>query len=335
VSVSTAFLSPAEAAAQLGISAKALRLYEQRALVTPLRSAAGWRTYGPDQMARAREIVALRELGLSLREVGDVFSGDQNVLADLLQRRQAGLEGELVTLAGQAAKLRELRSALAAGKAVDLSDLTSLSSPPRGLSVSFDLPWPWGGERLDLRDLGAITFIVGPLGSGKTVLAKRLAAEIPDASFIAMDRANLAPVETGEHSRQVDAALAWLAGDGATPSPALSALVAELERADTPLVVDMVEEGLDQPTQEALLRWLRRRLATARPLLLMTRSSAILDFAETRRGETVIFCPANHSLPLHLLPIAGVPGFEALASCLATPEVRARTAGVVAIRSSA
>jgi len=46
------YLSPTEAAKRLGISVKALRLYEQRRLVAPLRTSADWRTYGPEQMAR-------------------------------------------------------------------------------------------------------------------------------------------------------------------------------------------------------------------------------------------------------------------------------------------
>ncbi|WGM40327.1 MerR family transcriptional regulator [Caulobacter sp. NIBR1757] len=47
------YFSPAEAASRLGVSAKALRLYEQRGLVAPPRTEAGWRAYGPEQMARA------------------------------------------------------------------------------------------------------------------------------------------------------------------------------------------------------------------------------------------------------------------------------------------
>ena len=57
-------LNASEAARQLGVSAKALRLYEQRGLLVPARTEAGWRAYGPDQMARAAEIAALRSLGL-------------------------------------------------------------------------------------------------------------------------------------------------------------------------------------------------------------------------------------------------------------------------------
>ncbi|MGC1303958.1 MAG: MerR family transcriptional regulator, partial [Caulobacteraceae bacterium] len=52
------FLNPSEAARRIGVSVKALRLYEARGLVRPVRTAAGWRAYGPDEMARAAEIAA-------------------------------------------------------------------------------------------------------------------------------------------------------------------------------------------------------------------------------------------------------------------------------------
>ncbi len=123
----------------------------------------------------------------------------------------------------------------------------------------------------------------------------------------------------------------WLVGDGATPSDALVALLAGLE-ADGPamLVVDMIEQGLDQATQEALIAWLRRRGPDARPIFLLTRSCAILDLAAVGPDEAIILCPANHSAPTQVAPYPGAPGFEAVATCLATPEVRARTQGLVA-----
>lgn len=45
------------AARQLGVSVKALRVYEARGLIAPQRTAAGWRVYGPEQMNRAREVI--------------------------------------------------------------------------------------------------------------------------------------------------------------------------------------------------------------------------------------------------------------------------------------
>jgi DNA-binding transcriptional MerR regulator len=84
VSSSAQFLNPAAAAQRLGVSAKALRLYEQHGLVAPSRTAAGWRAYGPDQMARATEIVALRALGLSLAQIARVLKGDPQGLEPAL-----------------------------------------------------------------------------------------------------------------------------------------------------------------------------------------------------------------------------------------------------------
>ena len=73
MSRSAAFLSPTDASRELGVSAKALRLYEERGLLCPSRTQAGWRAYGPAEMTRAREIVALRALGLSLAQVERVL----------------------------------------------------------------------------------------------------------------------------------------------------------------------------------------------------------------------------------------------------------------------
>ena len=59
---------------------------------------------------------------------------------------------------------------------------------------------------------------------------------------------------------RVDQTLAWLVEDGGAVSEALVALLAGLE-SDGPaiLVIDMLEQGLDKATQEALIAHLRRR----------------------------------------------------------------------------
>jgi len=62
----------------------------------------------------------------------------------------------------------------------------------------------------------------------------------------------------------------------------------------------------------------------------MTRSSAILDLGAVGSEETIILCPANHSPPIRVAPYPGAPGYEAVMTCLASPEVRARTAGMIA-----
>jgi DNA-binding transcriptional MerR regulator len=73
-------LSPAQAVAHFGVSAKALRLYEQRGMITPGRSAAGWRLYSPEDLARISEILTVRRLGLNLTQVTRALDGDSNAL---------------------------------------------------------------------------------------------------------------------------------------------------------------------------------------------------------------------------------------------------------------
>ncbi|MGO4834960.1 MerR family transcriptional regulator, partial [Rhizobiaceae sp. 2RAB30] len=213
----------------------------------------------------------------------------------------------------------------------------------RAGSVAFDLPWPWGGERFEHGAIRKLNYIVGPLGSGKTRLARAIALNLPGAIFLGPER--LADNAAAARSLQdadpalavrVDRAMAQLVAHGASASAPLLALLTGLEdEGRDALVVDMVEDGLDKGSQTALMSWLRRRGPEARPLFLMTRSTAILDLSLVGAGETILFCPANHNPPILVAPYPGAPGYEAVATCLASPEVRARTAGVIAWRPHA
>lgn len=324
------FIGPTEAAAQLGISPKALRLYEQRGLVKPVRSETGWRAYGPGEMARLAEVAALRALGLSLAQVERLLRGDGAALEPALAVHQEALEAELKRIGRAVDTVRVIRSDLAAGKALPVAELVRLTRPAGEVVAAFDLPWPWGGERFELRDVTPITWIVGPLGSGKTRFAMKLAEVLTGASFLGLDRV------PGAISVPAQAALDWLADEGAEISEALVALIVGIHREDAEaVIVDLAEQGLDHATQEALGAWLRGPGVQGRTLFLMTRSSALLDLAAVTPREAIILCPANHSPPTHVLPYAGAPGYETVASCLGSPEVRARTEGVVALRPSA
>src|SRR6202041_1209530 len=100
------FLSASEAAKRLGVSIKALRLYEQRGLVTPGRTAAGYRAYGPDEMVREAEDVSLRAPGLSLAQVARVFEGDPQSLESAMTVHEATLEEKIRQLISSMEKIR-------------------------------------------------------------------------------------------------------------------------------------------------------------------------------------------------------------------------------------
>jgi hypothetical protein len=131
-------------------------------------------------------------------------------------------------------------------------------------------------------------------------LALRLAETLPDAAFLGLER--LADGGAAARARydadpalksRVDQILSWLVDEGAAVSNALVALIVGLE-AEPPviLIVDMVEQGLDQGTQEALSAHLRQRGESGgRPLFLLTRSSAILDLFAVGSNEALSFVP--------------------------------------------
>src|SRR5471032_791257 len=124
-------LSPAETAKRFGISIKALRLYEQRGLLTPLRTSSGatgsaWRAYGPDQIARLHQILALKRLGLPLAQIGEVM-GSEDALGPLLALQEHSLVREGDRLAHALKVVRAARAKLASGQALSIDDLATLT----------------------------------------------------------------------------------------------------------------------------------------------------------------------------------------------------------------
>src|SRR6201995_2839263 len=104
-------LSPAETAKLFRITIKALRVYEQRGLLTPLRAANGrtgaaWRIYGPDQVARLHQILALKRLGLSLGQIGELLSG-QNAFDQVLAIQEQVLTKDGERIAHALALIRQ------------------------------------------------------------------------------------------------------------------------------------------------------------------------------------------------------------------------------------
>ncbi len=121
------YLSPSEAARRLGVSVKALRVYEQRGLVKPLRSQADWRAYGPEEMARLHQILALKALGLPLARIGALLEGRASTLESVLAIQEQALKDEGKRLEHALALIRAARSRLAAGERLSIDDLTQLT----------------------------------------------------------------------------------------------------------------------------------------------------------------------------------------------------------------
>ncbi|WP_200913580.1 hypothetical protein [Devosia sp. Leaf64] len=186
------------------------------------------------------------------------------------------------------------RRDLLQGRVPDVAELVG-----DGPAISLTLPWPWDGERFELKQLAPVTYLVGPLGSGKTRLAMALAAALGGV-FHELDRQ--APEKLSEDA---ETALAWLLDDGATKSDQLRAVVAAIADTAGAGVLDLIEDGIDETTQLALGAWLRRYADNERPLVVMTRSTAVLDLDAVSPGHAILYCPANHSSPFEVMPVGG------------------------------
>ena len=120
-------LSPVETARLLGLSIKALRLYEERGLVTPMRTGADWRVYGPAQIARLHQIVALKRLGLPLAKIGELLGGKPGALDSVLDLQERVLAREGARVARALEIVRTARAKLLSGQELSIDDLATLT----------------------------------------------------------------------------------------------------------------------------------------------------------------------------------------------------------------
>lgn len=87
-----------ELARRTGLTVKTIRSYSDRGLVTPAaRTAAGYRRYAPDAVARLALVRTLRELGLDLGTIRGVVDGELP-LGDVAERHAAALEAQIGVL---------------------------------------------------------------------------------------------------------------------------------------------------------------------------------------------------------------------------------------------
>jgi len=94
-------LTVGEVAELTGVTVRTLHHYDRRGLVRPARTAAGYRLYGPDDVARLQEVVAYRRLGFGLDEIPGPTTD-----------RRLALERQREYVAGRIDELQRMRRAL-------------------------------------------------------------------------------------------------------------------------------------------------------------------------------------------------------------------------------
>ncbi|MBA4048641.1 MAG: MerR family transcriptional regulator [Sphingomonas sp.] len=122
----TTMIDIADVARMTGLSARALRFYEARGLVRPLRTASGRRIYGAGELERLHQLIALKRAGLSLQQIRALFERRPIDLAALLRLQLEAVEAQAAALTERRAILVKTLSRIDRGEPIDAATLCSL-----------------------------------------------------------------------------------------------------------------------------------------------------------------------------------------------------------------
>ena len=105
-----------ELARVAGVTVRALHHYDSLGLLTPSqRTSGGHRLYDAADVERLYRLLALRDIGLPLEEIGELLD-EQDAVADTVRRHLARVEEQLHSLNALRTRLRRLLGALDGGE---------------------------------------------------------------------------------------------------------------------------------------------------------------------------------------------------------------------------
>ena len=120
-------LTAAECASRIGLTVRALRLYEARGLLTPRRTEKNWRLYGAREITRLSEILVLKQLGLSLSSIVELLAGQESRFDELLALQQVNLMERRDQMERSLRLVTTLREKTARGEIPNVEELLKLA----------------------------------------------------------------------------------------------------------------------------------------------------------------------------------------------------------------
>lgn len=115
-----------EVVRRTGLTSRALRFYEARGLIAPLRTQSGRRWFGPGELERIHHIVALKKAGLSLGDIKRLFDRKPVDLASLLSAQRDRLSAQADDIANAITLIDSALSRIGRGEPLDAATLCSL-----------------------------------------------------------------------------------------------------------------------------------------------------------------------------------------------------------------
>lgn len=120
-------LTAAECASRLGLTTRALRVYETRGLICPRRTEKNWRLYGATEIGRLNEVLVLQKMGLTLSAIAQVLADHETDLAALLTLQEETLRGRQVRIEQSLSIVRSLKAKQASGEVLSADDMIKLA----------------------------------------------------------------------------------------------------------------------------------------------------------------------------------------------------------------
>ena len=115
-----------DVAKRTGLTSRALRFYEARGLLKPLRTYSGRRLYGRGELERIQQILALKRAGLSLAQIGKLTASGKLGLGALVEAQLKIIEERRAELDEAKALLLSIKSRIDRGEPVDAATFCSL-----------------------------------------------------------------------------------------------------------------------------------------------------------------------------------------------------------------
>ena len=130
-----------EVVRRTGMTSRALRFYEARGLITPLRTQSGRRWFGPDELERIHRIIALKKAGLSLGDIKRLLDRKPIDLAALLSAQRSRLAGQANEIADAITLIDSALSRIGRGEPLDAATLCSLIRDGENLMTDQAQAW--------------------------------------------------------------------------------------------------------------------------------------------------------------------------------------------------
>lgn len=223
-----------ELATRTGLSVRTLRFYSDAGVLPESgRTAAGYRVFGSDAVARARLVRTLRELGVGLNGIVAVLRAETS-LAQVAAAHATALDAQIRTLRLQRAVLRAVAAATDPRELERMTDLTTLTAEQRRQILDDYLDSVFGNEPSAVADklaMGAPELPDDPTPAQVAAWVE-LAGLLQDQDFIDVSR------RMAERAR--------------SEGPELSAANVAVGRVVVEAAGNAVRRGLDPASPEAL-----------------------------------------------------------------------------------